>query len=210
MRSPLCVLTSLLSYAQEELERSSFTQLAEELTLAVHAAASVNRMANAMLDVSRLEEGKFPLDKRAHDVVALCREAVRQFATLDRTRPIELTGMRKLDVVCDGEVVGRVVENLLSNAFKYTPAGSAIQISVQLAEKEARVAILDQGPGIAAEDRKLIFEKFVTGAGHAAHMLRSIGLGLAFCKLAVEAHGGAIGVDPGHPRGSVFWLSLPT
>jgi signal transduction histidine kinase len=209
MRSPLTVLTSLLSFVQEELRGSSCAHLSEELALAVHATASVNRMANAMLDVSRLEEGKFPLERRAHDVVALCRDVIRQFATVDRSRSIELTGMPELEVVCDGEVVGRVVENLLSNAIKYTPLGSAIRISVQLMGEQARISMLDQGPGVSAEERKQIFEKFVTGEAQAVTKLHSIGLGLAFCKLAVEAHGGAIAVESGHPRGSVFWFSLP-
>jgi K+-sensing histidine kinase KdpD len=209
MRSPLLVLTGLLSFVQDELAASSVAHLSEDLALAVHAAASVNRMANAMLDVSRLEEGKFPLERRTHDVVALCRDAIRQFSAVDRARTIELTGIPKLEVVCDGEVVGRIVENLLSNAIKYTPPGSAIQVSVQLAGAQVRISVLDQGSGVPIEERGLIFDKFVVGASHVAQRLHSAGLGLAFCKLAVEAHGGAIAVEDAQPRGSMFWFSLP-
>lgn len=209
MRSPLTVLTGLLGFVQEELAGSPVAHLSMELALAVDATASINRMANAMLDVSRLEDGKFPLDRRAHDLVALCRDATQPFLALDRTRSIELTGLPRAEVVCDGEVVGRVLENLLSNALKYTPSGSAISLSVHPAGKQARVAVRDQGPGVPAEDRSKIFQKFVTGDRHGLHTMHSAGLGLAFCKLAVEAHGGAIGVDDAEQRGSVFWFSLP-
>ena len=114
-----------------------------------------------------------------------------------------------MNVTCDGALVRRVIENLVSNSLKYSPAGTRVHISIGSGNGHARVAVHDQGRGVPEDVREKIFEKFATVAARQDSIYKSFGLGLAFCKLAIEAHGGTIGVDPGVPAGSTFWFELP-
>jgi NtrC-family two-component system sensor histidine kinase KinB len=98
-----------------------------------------------------------------------------------------------------------VLENLLSNALRHTPRGGSVSVSAALAEDALRVAVRDDGPGIPEADSERVFEKFVTrGAGS-----RRSGLGLAFCRLAVEAHGGRIHVEHPEGGGAAFVFTIP-
>ena len=100
-----------------------------------------------------------------------------------------------MEVSCDGALVRRVIENLVRNALRHTPAGSPIRISIASGEGRVRVAVHDQGRGVPPEASEKIFEKFGTVEARQASTYHSVGLGLAFCKLAIEAHGGTIGVE---------------
>jgi signal transduction histidine kinase len=104
------------------------------------------------------------------------------------------------EVECDAELMQRVLTNLVSNAIKYNPPEGTVRVKVSPEE----VRVCDQGPGVEPDMRERIFEKY----GQAQRKKYSTGLGLAFCKLVVEKHGGCIGVDSGPDGGSEFWFSL--
>mgnify|MGYP003444474263 FL=1 len=112
-------------------------------------------------------------------------------------------------VSCDASLIGRVVTNLISNGSKHTASGGQLQVRVLASECTARVQVEDRGPGVAPEVRAHLFEKFAAVARREDQRYHSAGLGLAFCKLAVEAHGGRIGVDSAAGGGSIFWFELP-
>jgi two-component system sensor histidine kinase/response regulator len=167
-------------------------------------------MTNDLLDVSRMEEGRLPLERSANDLVAIAGEARAALSALDRSRVIELDAAGPVLVRCDRAILKRVLENLLGNAIRHTPAGGRIAISVRAHDRGARVVVQDEGPGVPREARSKIFEKFGTVAARQERAFHSVGLGLAFSKLAVEAHGGVIGVDDAQPNGSLFWFELPS
>jgi signal transduction histidine kinase len=102
-------------------------------------------------------------------------------------------------------LVRRVVENLVGNAIKFTPAGGTVRVGVVADGGLVRVSVTDDGPGIEPELASRLFEKFVTGRRPG----RGSGLGLAFSRLAVEAHGGTIQVDATSGRGATFHFTLP-
>jgi two-component system sensor histidine kinase/response regulator len=112
-------------------------------------------------------------------------------------------------VVADRELVLRVVQNLLGNALKFTPSDGWIRLGIEPDENRVCVRVRDNGPGIPAEYRERIFEKFGQVEARANGQKHSTGLGLTFCKLAVEAHGGSIGVESEIGKGSTFWFMLP-
>jgi two-component system sensor histidine kinase/response regulator len=208
MRSPLTVLKAHL-YFLEKGPDALDSEAAEDVRAAARAAGVITRMANDLLDVSRLEDGKLPLDPRPHDLVGIAAKIRSDLAAWDPSRAIDLEAADPVEVTCDGGIVHRVLENLVNNALKYTPDGSRILISIKALEGRARIAVLDEGPGVPDHAKQTIFEKFGTVNARRDKTHHSAGLGLAFCKLAVDAHGGAIGVDDRMPNGSVFWFDLP-
>ena len=110
---------------------------------------------------------------------------------------------------CDVEMTRRVVANLVANALKFTPSAGTVTVAVSTNDSLARVEVHDTGPGIPPEYLGKIFDKFGQVEASKERKKFSTGLGLAFCKLAVEAHGGTIGVESEEGKGSTFWFELP-
>jgi signal transduction histidine kinase len=179
-----------------------------DIATAEQCIDDMTRMANDLLDVSRLEQNRMPVTREPNDLIALVRTAVENMRLIDPTREFSVDADGSLHVACDRELIRRVVENLVSNGIKHTPAGRPLRIRVSSGE-EARVAIEDRGPGVPVAYREAIFEKFGTLSARQNAEYHSSGLGLAFCKLAVEAHGGRIGVSGEQGEGSTFWFTLP-
>jgi signal transduction histidine kinase len=209
MRSPLMALQGHLKLLEEGVGPKLEDEAKQDLFAASFAARALTRMANDLLDVSRLEEGKMPLERSLLDLRAVAQRVALEFAALDRERAIAVDAAGQVMVDCDGELVRRVLENLVSNAIKHTPAGEQLDIVVQALGGKVRVAVADRGAGVPLDARRRIFDKFVTMSARSDPGHHSVGLGLAFCKLAVEAHGGTIGVEDFEPHGSVFWFELP-
>lgn len=203
MRGLLTVVIANLDLARMDLSG----QPAEDVTDALSAAQAVNRMADTVLDVSRLEEGKMPLTHASTDVAALAAAAARTFGAVDKSRTVRCTADEPVMASCDADLVRRVIENLVGNAVKHTPAGGHVTVAVQVEAGRLRVAVQDDGAGVPEAVRATLFEKFA--AARKESKFHSAGLGLAFCRLAVEAHGGAIRVDPAAPHGSIFSFTIP-
>jgi two-component system, sensor histidine kinase and response regulator len=209
MRSPLMVLTGHLELLQADIAKLGSRQATEDLDNAIRGARALNRMTNDLLDVSRLEEGKFPLEKAPHELVQILEAAAASVGVLDRARSISVTASAAVTLDCDGGVLARVMQNLLSNAIKHTPARGRIDVSITASGDCVRIEVADEGPGVPAQAQAAIFEKFGAPKARAEQKYHSAGLGLAFCKLAVEAHGGSIGISSRSPCGSVFWFEIP-
>ena len=164
-------------------------------------------MVTQMLDVSRLEAGHMPLDLQACELEPLVRAALETLPPLPAHQRIEFTPPASLRVLCDPGLTTRVLANLLGNALKFIPNPGRVLIQLEQDEAEAWIAISDNGPGIPAEEHELIFDKFGQAAG--GRKRGGSGLGLAFCKLAVEAQNGRIGLASSPGMGSTFWFTLP-
>src|SRR5206468_5968685 len=163
-----------------------------------------------LLDVSRLEAGEMPLRLQNHNLAEIARGAAHRFTPVlqGRTLRCEVPSEPVL-ISCDGDVVRRILENLISNALKFTKSGGTICVWVQRNAADATISVTDDGEGIPPDQHKHIFEKFGQTDCGGRHR-HSTGLGLAFCRLAVEAHQGKIGVQSEPGRGSTFWFTLPT
>jgi NtrC-family two-component system sensor histidine kinase KinB len=113
-------------------------------------------------------------------------------------------------VMADAGLLSRVVDNLLGNALKYTDGGGQIELGAQLDGRAVRVRVCDNGDGIPLEYQQRIFDKFIQVTDtRGAPLRKGTGLGLAFCRLAVEAHGGRIWVESAPGRGSTFFFTVP-
>jgi signal transduction histidine kinase len=110
-------------------------------------------------------------------------------------------------VLADSGMIERVLVNLVGNALKFTPSRGEVSVSIEVAEDTVCVRVQDSGPGILPQHRQRIFDKFARVQNQDG--MGGIGLGLAFCRLAVEAHGGRIWVESTEGQGSTFAFTLP-
>lgn len=209
MRTPLMVIQGRIYLLTIREEDSISDQVKEDLVSIEVATNVLKRMTDDLLDVSRLESGNMTLDRQACRIADITREVVDSISKIDSSRSL-LTEMNdSTEIVCDSDIIRRILENFVNNAIKYTPAESCIRIYESRNDNFIRISVQDEGKGIPPEARSRIFDKFATLQERNDRVFHSAGLGLAFCKLAIEAHGGFIGVDPAEPQGSIFWIELP-
>ena len=114
-----------------------------------------------------------------------------------------------MSVQCDPSIIRRVLANLIGNAVDFSPEGVPVRVRVETSNGDVRVLVSDEGPGIPAAWHERIFDKFGQLQASRSHVKHSSGLGLTFCKLAISAHGGRIGVESEPGQGSTFWFQLP-
>jgi K+-sensing histidine kinase KdpD len=195
----------------------------EVLSIAFESAEHLLSMVNLMLDISRLEGGRMPLKREAVALDWAIQRAIDRLAPIARKKQIQVNA--------DSDLIMRVLQNLIDNALKFSPHGTGITIQVRepdtpltladaslmvsssnemvvtlYPEHMVTVAVRDYGPGIAPADQEKIFAKF----GQAGKWRKDgTGLGLTFCKLAVEAHGGRIWVESVPGEGSTFAFTMP-
>src|SRR5438105_938649 len=198
----------LVRMGQLEPGRHEFNEL---LRLSESNISELLRMVNALLDVYKMEEGKLEAMPQVIGLAALAERSLAQVAPEALAKGIELDTTLPADasVFVDDALIVRVLTNLLANAVKHTPSGGKVRIESapdESLERSVVVRVVDTGPGISENDAPHIFDRFYQGAGRSRG---GTGLGLAFCKLAVELHGGTISVaNPGKP-GAVVQFTLP-
>lgn len=170
------------------------------------------RLINDLLDLAKIEAGKLPLSSdwvSWNEMLASTAASLEGLAVKANVR-IEVADMPKYEVFMDRDRVQQVLTNLVSNAIKFSPQGSAVRIVTGKAKGgELLINVCDSGPGISAEDQELIFQKFRQGASPENPLVKGTGLGLAIAKALVEEHGGLIGVESQLGQGSAFWFTLP-
>ena len=208
LRNPLGVIQVGLDFALHLSSQPSDKMTIQVLETAFSQVGVVNRMIDDMLDISRFEGGKMPLQLNEHRIPVILDEARSAVALNGQRVSVDLSEAGA-SACFDGELVRRVLTNLLGNAVKFTPSKGEIRISVRSTPWETRFEVHDTGTGIPAEYHGRIFEKFGQVESAQPGRFRSTGLGLTFCKLAVEAHGGRIGVESEVGKGSLFWFTLP-
>ena len=207
LRSPLAGVMIGLELVQMRLGTAD-PKTAGILTQALQSTRRMADMVSDILDVNRMEEEKFPLQPELLDLNEAIAAAVR-LVPQGGERVVHANAQALVPASADRNTVLRVITNLVDNALKFAKAGDTVTVTATITEQGARVSVTDTGPGVPPEARSMIFEKFGQVRGM-KQTRRSSGLGLRFCKLAVEAHGGAIGVESDGVTGSEFWFSLPS
>jgi len=209
LRTPLTgVLGNLYTIQQTHYDPEL---LPEMVANSIRAGETLLTMVNDLLDINRLESGgriqpePVPARRLIQEAIDLVNPLVlEKHHTLSITLPED-----DLNVMADRDIIRRVLVNLLGNAIKFTPSGGNIAINATKQDGIAAFSVSDTGKGIPKEIQDHIFEKFFHAQDQASTYQPSSGLGLAFCKLALEAHGGTIRVESEPYQGSTFTFTLP-
>ena len=170
------------------------------------------RLINDLLDLAKIESGNLPLGLRWESWDEFCGKTLDGLTGLAMKANVRLEQMSlpAIEVNIDRDRLQQVITNLVSNAVKFSPQGGVVRVTVSRSTSgDLVISVIDQGPGIAQEDRDLIFEKFRQGASASNPIVKGTGLGLAIAKALVSEHGGSIGVDSEIGKGSTFWFTLP-
>jgi signal transduction histidine kinase len=180
--------------------------------------SDINRQAGYMvdliddlLDVTKIESGRLDLHEEAIDICEFLGDTVRRHTNLAARKSIAVTLMSHHEgiVQADRKRLRQVLDNLISNAVKFSPPGTAVEVSHRRQRGSWRVEVIDQGPGLTDADRQRVFEYYTTLSAQPTGGENSTGLGMAITRRVVEAHGGEVGVDSRPGTGSTFWFSIP-
>ena len=213
LKTPINVIIGYLQLLQENVYGELTPKQREIcLTLASQAQA-LSRLVRQLLDVSRFEAGGGKLELRPMPLSPFLAELETTFRVLAIQRNVRFQvdrGSRLPDqVVWDEDRMSEVLGNLLSNAFKFTERGGAVELSVVARDAAVRMEVRDTGAGIPPENVPYIFEKFFQADNQASASAKGTGLGLAIAKSIVSAHGGSISVESTLGKGTTFSLTLP-
>jgi signal transduction histidine kinase len=209
LRSPLANVVSGLdlirSMVPAEYDIESIIQIGER---SIHR---VQRLVSSLLDTSRLQAGQKIITRNPVVIQLLAKEAVESVKPAADASNFVINLIEPeepITAMVDSDMIRRVMINLLENALKFSPVGRQIEITIAQEGQTFSFAVKDEGRGISEEDQKTVFERFMR-ADLTAKKTKGLGLGLAFCKLAVEGHGGKIWVKSQLDKGSTFTFEIP-
>lgn len=224
LRSPLTSLKAALQLGERRLRRltaqesppADLTAQLDSVTgLLVTAEQQVNRqnrLVGDLLDISRIRANKLEFHVTPCDLATVVDEAVEEQTLSWPGRAISLTAPQS-DVPIEGDAhrLGQVVTNFLTNALKYSPPDAPVEVSLSVDGGNGKVAVHDHGPGLSAEQRNHIWERFhrVPGIKQQSGSGAGLGLGLHIARTVVEYHHGQVGIESAPGRGSTFWFSVP-
>ncbi len=214
LKSPMSAIISALALIEDATPPDAAERdiIDQSISIAERASRRILTLVDALLDIAKMESGQMELELERVDLPALFEQIETDFLPQARAigvilqvdAPPTLPTLRM-----DAGKITRVLINLLDNAFKFTPAGGRIAVTANKEDEEhITIRVADNGPGVPEEYREKIFERF-SQIPEIKGRQRGSGLGLTFCRLVVEAHGGRIWVEPNPEGGSVFVFTLP-
>ncbi|MBN1450247.1 MAG: PAS domain-containing protein, partial [Anaerolineales bacterium] len=214
LRSPLQAVMGSMRLIEEVVPNKD-TVLDQAMQVSQRAVKKLLNLVNNLLDLDRLERDEIAIDTQIESATTILREAAQELMPLaqEMNAVIRIEADKDLpDSPVDHDMLGRVVLNLLDNALKYTPPGSLVTLRASPCRQEEKdmicVEVIDNGSGVPDEYKEMIFDRFAQIPGKKGRR-RSSGMGLAFCQMAVEAHGGKIWVEDNAEGGSTFKFTLP-
>lgn len=211
LRNPLTACLGNIEVASEHLRRAGVT-LPKQLPAATQATLNLLEMINRIVDITRMEDAKMPVARQEVDIDALATRCVELYRGAATTQGIELAYRSHPSAgvfSTDSSLLGRVIDNLVVNALKHTPRGGRVAITVQRTPDQGLLlTISDTGEGIPAESLGRLFQKYGRAEGQKLGRTYDTGLGLVFCRMAVELLHGSITVTSEPGRGTTFTMTF--
>ena len=212
LRNPLTAMAGFLDLLDRGGHVSKERTAQDALKVVQRGAQTLIDMTTAMLDAAKLEAGEMRLEVVDVGVEEVVAEVGAGMRSLLERRSLALATAIPPDlpqVRADRESLRRILVNIVSNAIAFSPPRASIMVSAHGEDPFVRISVADEGLGISPDDQGRIFDKVGALDSRGTGRKLSTGLRLAFCKMAVEAHGGRIGVESAPGRGSTFWFTLP-
>ncbi len=213
LKSPLSAIMSSIDYIEQN-EHDKISDTSKRiLSLSRKSSDELLQMIQNMLDVAKMEEGKLSPRLEKINPAQMMEECAENFRLQIEKESKQLIknideGVHKIAV--DGPMIKRVITNLLSNAIRHTRPKGLITVECRSVENFVELVVMDNGEGISPEYKEKIFDKFVQAERKRVRVRSGTGLGLTFCKMAVELHGGQIRVESEPGKGSTFIVRLPS
>jgi signal transduction histidine kinase len=212
LRNPLSLISGAINMLELTLPEDVLETNRELVDLVNINCERMKRLVDSLLDITQMESGEAQLMFAPENLSYLIQKTFDRTAAILRSYDITIQSSIPPDlptVMIDEEKIDRVLANLMDNAIKFTPTGGRVTIVAEEQAENVLVSVTNTGPTIPPEDRERIFDRFAHAS--VSKKSRGFGLGLTFCRLAVEAHGGQIWVEPGEGgQGNRFVFSLPT
>jgi two-component system OmpR family sensor kinase len=209
LRTPLTSILANLELLQASLESGDHSEERSMVGSALRSSQRMSRLVADLLLLARADAGRIGA-RTDCDLAQIAGEAAAEVAPTVGERTLRVENDRPLQVVGNPDELHRMVLNLLDNAVRHTPAGSTIELRLRPEGRAAVVEVVDDGPGIPAEQREQIFDRFVRGDGPADTAISSgSGLGLAIVKAVATSHGGSVAVSESPQGGALFRIAVP-
>jgi signal transduction histidine kinase len=212
LRTPLGAISTYSEFLIEEASRVLTQEQIDFLATIKATSELLLKMVNELLDLSKIEAGKLELDLKPTDLIALIDHNVALHRPLAENKRIRLEFQRRRafsEMMLDQSKVGQVLDNLISNAIKFSHSGSTISIRASEIEHHAVVSVSDEGPGIPPTELERLFNPFEKTSVKSTAGEKCTGLGLAIVRKMVEGHHGTVWVESEVGKGSFFYFSLP-
>jgi signal transduction histidine kinase len=212
LRNPLTSLLGNAQLLQRRLMREDTRSERDQRTVAliVEQAARLNTMISEMLDVTRIETGQLSIERTLLDLCVLARRVVAEVQPMLSQHTVTYSDPEvPLNISGDALRLEQVLQNLIQNAIKYSPAGGPVTVRVEQRDRMACVAVSDQGIGIPQDALPRLFQRFYRAANVDAGGIKGLGIGLYVVKEIVTLHGGAVTLDSVEGIGSTFTICLP-
>lgn len=210
LRSPLMSVQLSLAMLKAGKLGDLPADASKEAGIAEQNTSRLIKLINELLDIERLESGKFDLELKEGDLVEIVERASDSVEALAREKNVSINVPEEsVSAIFDADRAMQVFTNVLSNAVKFSPEGSEVTITVQKAESFAEVRIADRGPGIPDDKKEKIFERFQQAGADKQKEKSGSGLGLAIARALMVEHKGSIAVENNSEGGSVFVLRFP-
>ncbi|QRK10698.1 sensor histidine kinase [Archangium violaceum] len=216
LRTPLTPLKGFAALTLNRMEKGGDFPERERTLKALRSMARqtdrLTRLVDDLLDTSRIQAGRFELERAPVDLVPLVREVIERFELRgdEGLRFFLEAPEAPVEGTWDGPRLEQVVTNLLSNAVRYSPQGGTVRVSFHLTGDAVELRVRDQGIGIPPESVALLFQPFARASNATARHFGGLGLGLFICREIVQRHGGTIWAEsPGAQQGSCFYVRLP-
>lgn len=185
-------------------------QLQKQINRMEHSAKQLQSLADSLLMLAKIESGKMSLQRTKVSIIEILESVTATFQTIADHRNIQLisdiSDINKF-VYVDRQILRRVLDNLVSNALKFSPQNSQIMLRVEYPENaEVRIKVIDEGNGVNDSLKPILFDKYEIG--NVLESVSQTGLGLAFCRMAIEAHNGKIYIEDNQPQGAIFTVEI--
>ncbi|MFC1726867.1 sensor histidine kinase [candidate division KSB1 bacterium] len=211
LRNPLASIISFSEIIRDEETGPVNEEQKEFLDLINKSGIQMLNLVNELLDVAVIESGELRIDSQVHSIKELLEERFKINSNIAAKKNIKLhTSFNEIpELRFDRDKIAQVIDNLTSNAVKFSPPDTNIYLSLKFEKDKAVVSVRDEGPGISEEDRKKLFGEFQKLSARPTGGEKSTGLGLAIVKKIIEAHKGKIWVESKLNKGTCFYFTLP-